>query len=118
MTQIIVAVISILPTIISIIINFKMKKQNNIMQEITKSMLNLKDELVKSDKEIVDNLKEAELMTDKRWLLDFLNRVKQGDEMSEEQIRMAHETKKRYNSQGGDSYIDDFWDRMKSEKKF
>lgn len=89
------------------------KNQLAIQQETKKIIADFKEENRKENQKILQSIKEDRLMNDKRWLLDFLTRVQNGEKMSEEQIYMAYETKERYNNNGGDSYIDDLWEKNK-----
>ena len=87
----------ILQSLIAAFSNRKIKKQSEIQEETKQMVASLKEDSQKRDTEIIRSIKEDRLMNDKRWLLDFLNRLQNGEEMGEEQIRMAYETKKRYN---------------------
>lgn len=115
---IIVAIQVIVQSLIASFSSKKIKKQSDIQEETKQLVTDLKEDSQKRDSEIIESIKEDRLMNDKRWLLDFLNRRQNGEEMAEEQIRMAYETKKRYNDNGGDSYIDDFWDKLKEKNLF
>lgn len=67
-----------------------------------------KDMLEKIENMINENVKNQ----DKRFLVQFMAEVERGVPKSEEEMRLAFETKKEYNELGGDSYVDTKWEQL------
>jgi len=49
---------------------------------------------------------------DKRFLVQFMAEIERNVPKSEEEMRLAFETKKEYNDLGGDSYVDTKWEQL------
>lgn len=52
------------------------------------------------------------LNQDKRFLIQFMDTAERGEEISNEEMKVAFETKEEYNELGGDSYVDTKWDKL------
>ena len=63
-------------------------------------------------KKIYDKIDENTLNQDKRFLIQFMEKAEQGTKISDEEMRVAFETKEEYNRLGGDSYVDTKWDML------
>lgn len=91
---IITAIFGFITAVIQLHSNNKAKKSEDILQKVYK----------KIDKN--------QLSTDRRYLVDFMERVERGEELSDEQIQCAFEVKQEYNSLGGNSYVDTKWNLL------
>ena len=116
MKDIIIAIIAIVPPIatliVSIITNKKVKKQNDLRQEMTNCQNQIKDKLDKLDNKINENRKKA-----LRNILvnDYTNLIK-GNKKSKEQLQNIADMFEEYKNLGGDSYIDDLHDIWKEKE--
>ena len=52
------------------------------------------------------------LNQDKRFLIQFMDKAERGKDISDEEMKVAFETKDEYNALGGDSYVDTKWDKL------
>lgn len=108
-----VALISAISTVVVAIIqnnvNKKAKTSEQINQEIKNAVNDLGNTLTKK---IDNNI----LNQDKRFLIQFMDKAEKEIEISEEEMRVAFETKEEYNALGGDSYVDTKWDMLIENK--
>ena len=81
---------AIATVVVAVITNNSNKKTNEIDRKIDNNTLN----------------------QDKRFLIQFMDKVERGEEISNEEMRVAFETKEEYNALGGDSYVDTKWDKL------
>lgn len=56
------------------------------------------------------------MMYAKTYLIDLMSRIQKGEKVNDEQIRLLYELKETYNNAGGDSYVDDMFDKLKTNK--
>ena len=109
MKEIIIAIITILPTmatlIVTTIVNSKVKKQNQFQADIN-------NRFDKLEAKINDNRKKA-----LRNILvnDYTDLIK-GKKKSKEQLQNVADMFEEYKSLGGDSYIDDLHDIWKEKE--
>ena len=103
MTTIIVAVISTLGVVATTLIqSIQATKKDNIESKLTSIQLALKDE--KLDRCNSD-------------LIVIMSRIQNGYVPTTEEKIILYETKKKYNDLGGDSYVDDMFEKLKKEGK-
>lgn len=103
MTEIIVALISALGVLATTIIQtHQANKKDNIDAKLTKIQLSL-------DKESMERCKSD--------LVVIMSRIKSGYTPTSEEIMVLYDVKKRYNELGGDSYVDDMFEKLKKEGK-
>lgn len=50
-------------------------------------------------------------------LIVIMSRIKNGYEPTSEEVMVLYETKEKYNKLGGDSYVDDMFEKLKKEGK-
>ena len=62
-------------------------------------------------------LNEEKIDRCKSDLVVIMSRIKNGYEPTTEEKMILHETKKKYNDLGGDSYVDDMFEKLKKEGK-
>ena len=106
---VIVAIIGL----VGIVIQTKSKeKQNTIEQKIDA----LRKESKEGDTILSGKLDTAKMQILKVWLTVELTKIRDGlYKPNEEQKRLLIEAKKEYNTLGGDSYVDDMFDDIKSK---
>lgn len=106
---VIVAIIGL----VGIVIQTKSKeKQNTIEQKIDA----LRKESKEGDTILSGKLDTAKMQILKVWLTVELTKIREGlYKPNEEQKRLLIEAKKVYNDLGGDSYVDDMFEEIKSK---
>lgn len=91
----------------------KAVKQEELLAKVNTKIDSIKEESKKDDEKLNEKLDDIEMQNCKRFLITELMKVKDGTYIpNEEQKRMLHETKTRYNDRGGDSYIDSMFDEL------
>ena len=114
MEGIIVAVISGLcvavPNIIATVVT---NKKDNIDTKLTAMSVNFDNKLNKIQK----NLDNEKLDRAKADLISLMSRIQNGYSPTSEEKIILYETKEKYNDLGGDSYVDDMFDKIKKEGK-
>lgn len=119
METIIVALIAGLSTAVpSIIATLSSNKktrfktvEKNIKKELDTMESNLKADNLKTRKQ----LNEETLNRCKVDLINVMSRIQNGYKPTEEERRILIEEKEQYNKLGGDSYVDDMFERLKKE---
>mgnify|MGYP003293819207 CR=1 FL=1 len=116
MKEIIIALITILPTmatlIVTTIVNSKVKKQNDLRQEMTDCQNQIKDKLDKLENKINENRKKA-----LRNILvnDYTDLIK-GKKKTKEQLQNIADMYEEYHDElDGDSYVEDLHDIAKEK---
>lgn len=89
------------------------KVENNINKSIKDVEKNIKADLTK----LKNTLNEETLNRCKVDLINAMSRVQNGYSLMEEERRILIEEKEQYNKLGGNSYVDDMFDRLKKEGK-
>jgi hypothetical protein len=110
---IIVAIIGLIGIIIQTKNHSRNISQEKLLAKVDKKIDAIRAESKRDDIKLNAKLDDIEMQNCKRFLIVELMKIK--DNMyipNEEQKRMLHETKKRYNSRGGDSYIDSMFDEL------
>lgn len=91
----------------------KAVKQEELLAKVNTKIDSIKEESKKDDAKLNEKLDDIEMQNCKRFLIVELMKIKDGAYApNEEQKRMLHETKTRYNDRGGDSYIDSMFDEL------
>lgn len=86
----------------------------NVIATLVASKKNsIKEEL----KEIKQSLNNETLSRCKVDLINAMSKIQNGYVPTEEERRILIEEKQQYNALGGDSYVDDMFDRLKKENK-
>lgn len=110
MKEIIIALISILPgmatLVVGLVTNKKVKKQDKMRDEIKDLRVEMNGKLDKLDRKVDDNRKK-ELRT---ILVNEYTALINGRKRSKEQKQDISDMFEEYKSLGGDSYIDDLHD--------
>lgn len=103
MTTVIVALISTLGVVATTLIqSIQANKKDNIETKLTSIQLALKEEKL-------DRCKSD--------LIVIMSRIQNGYVPTTEEKIILYETKKKYNDLGGDSYVDDMFEKLKKEGK-
>lgn len=74
-----------------------------------------KDDIDKKLSDIKKALSGEKLDRCKSDLVVIMSRIRNGYKPTTEEVMILHETKKKYNELGGDSYVDDMFDKLKKE---
>ena len=116
MKEIIIALISILPgmatLIVGLVTNKKVKRQDKMREEIKDLRVEMNGKLDKLDKKVDDNRKK-ELRT---ILVNEYTALINGNKKSKEQKQDISDMFEEYKSLGGNSYIDDLHDIWKEKE--
>lgn len=116
MKEIIIALISILPgmatLIVGLVTNKKVKKQDKMREEIKDLRVEMNGKLDKLDKKVDENRKK-ELRT---ILVNEYTALINGNKKSKEQKQDIADMFEEYKSLGGNSYIDDLHDIWKEKE--
>lgn len=116
MKEIIIALISILPgmatLIVGLVTNKKVKKQDKMREEIKDLRVEMNGKLDKLDKKVDENRKK-ELRT---ILVNEYTALINGNKKSKEQKQDISDMFEEYKSLGGNSYIDDLHDIWKEKE--
>lgn len=109
-----VAIISLIGTIIQTKSHNKLEQQNDLVKSINKKLDNLRTESKKDDFKLNKKLDENKMNDLKRFLIIEMTKIDQGIyQTTDNQRRMLKEAKDEYNRAGGDSYVDDMYDKLK-----
>lgn len=105
------------PNIIATVSTNKKNNVETIKKDIQGSIKNteivIKSDLVK----LKSSLKNETLNRCKVDLINAMSRVQNGAMLTEEERRILIEEKEHYNRLGGNSYVDDMFERLKKEGK-
>lgn len=114
MEGIIVAIISGLCVAVpSIITTVLTNKKDNIDTKLTAMSVNFDNKLNR----IAKNLELEKLDRAKSDLVSLMSRIQNGYTPTPEEKIILYETKQKYNDLGGDSYVDDMFEKIKKEGK-
>ena len=115
MVEIIVALIIAAQTIIQVIIQKVFSSKSDI-ENLTKLIEEQEKKSNERDDELDKKYKNIAMMYAKTYLIDLMSRIQKGEKVNDEQIRLLYELKETYNNAGGDSYVDDMFDKLKVDK--
>ncbi len=111
--MIIVALISLIGVIIQTKSNKKIASQQELMEQVNKTIEDFKKESKEDDIRLNKRLDDIDLENCKRFLIVEMTKLKDEDyRPNEEQKRIIHETKKIYNEYGGNSYVDSMFEDL------
>ena len=112
--MIIVAIISLIGIIIQTKSHNKLQKQSDIVKTMDAKLDKLRAEAKKDDFNLNKKLDENKMNDLKRFLIIEMTKIDQGIyQATDNQKRMLKEAKDEYNRAGGDSYVDDMYDKLK-----
>ena len=114
--MIIVAVIGLIGIIIQTKSHNKLQKQSDIVKTMDAKLDKLRAEAKKDDFNLNKKLAENKMNDLKRFLIIEMTKIDQGIyQATDNQKRMLKEAKDEYNRAGGDSYVDDMYDKLKDK---
>lgn len=114
---VLVAIIGLIGICIQTRSNNKLKSQEDLLKTVDDKIDKLKKQSEDEDNKLHDKLDSMELDNCKRFLIVEMTKIQDGAYTpNEEQKRMLHETKKTYNDKGGDSYVDNMFERLQSKE--
>ena len=114
--MIIVAIISLIGIIIQTKSHNKLQKQSDIVKTMDAKLDKLRAEAKKDDFNLNKKLDENKMNDLKRFLIIEMTKIDQGIyKATDNQKRMLKEAKDEYNRAGGDSYVDDMYDKLKDK---
>lgn len=116
MKEIIIAIITILPTmatlIVTTIVNSKVKKQNDLRQEMTNCQNQINDKLDRLENKINDNRKKAL----RNILVNEYTDLIKGKKKTKEQLQNISDMYEEYHEElKGDTYVEDLHDIWKEK---
>lgn len=100
----------------SVFATLSSNKKNNIKdieENIKKNLKQVESNLKADNSKIRTQLKEETLSRCKVDLINTMSRIQNGYDPTEEERRILIEEKETYNHLGGNSYVDDMFDRLK-----
>ena len=114
--MIIVAVIGLIGIIIQTKSHNKLQKQSDIVKTMDTKLDKLRAESKKDDFNLNKKLDENKMNDLKRFLIIEMTKIDQGIyQATDNQKRMLKEAKDEYNRAGGDSYVDDMYNKLKDK---
>lgn len=114
--MIIVAIISLIGIIIQTKSHNKLQKQSDIVKTMDAKLDKLRADAKKDDFNLNKKLDENKMNDLKRFLIIEMTKIDQGIyQATDNQKRMLKEAKDEYNRAGGDSYVDDMYDKLKDK---
>ena len=114
--MIIVDIISLIGIIIQTKSHNKLQKQSDIVKTMDAKLDKLRAEAKKDDFNLNKKLDENKMNDLKRFLIIEMTKIDQGIyQATDNQRRMLKEAKDEYNRAGGDSYVDDMYDKLKDK---
>lgn len=113
---VIVAIIGLIGIIIQTKSHNKLKKQQDVLATVDSKIDKLRKESKEDDKRLNEKLDNIDMDNCKRFLIVEMTKIKDGMYIpNEEQKRMLHETKSRYNHDGGNSYVDSMFENLQQK---
>ena len=121
MKEIIIALISglcvAIPNIIATLNTIKKNNLTKVKGEIQGSIKDTEKSIKADIMKVRNSLSDETLNRCKVDLINVMSRVQNGASITEEERRILIEEKEQYNKLGGDSYVDDMFERLKKEGK-
>ena len=108
----ITAVCSLLAVIVQVKGAGKQKKQDDLVKAIDGKLDVMKSASEERAKALWDSITEHQLRYFKDELVGTLSRIENGYIPTTEEKHILHEQKAKYNELGGDSYVDEMWDKL------
>ena len=113
---VIVAIIGLIGIIIQNRSHIKLKSQEELLKTVDEKIDKLKTQSTEEDKRLNDKLDAIDMNSCKRFLIVEMTKIKDGTYIpNEEQKHMLHETKTRYNNNGGNSYVNSMFEGLQDK---
>lgn len=113
---IIIAIITIIPSITTLVVssvtNHKVKKQNDLREEMTKYQKDIEEQIKNLGSKIDNNRKKVL----RNILVNAYSELIKGKKKTKEQIQDIEDNFAEYKQLGGDSYIDDLHEIWKAKE--
>ena len=106
-----------IPNVIATLSSNKKEKFDNVEKNIKKELEVVQNNLNANITKVKTAVKEESLNRCKADLINAMSRIQNGYVPTEEERRILIEEKEQYNRLGGNSYVDDMFDRLKKEGK-
>lgn len=106
------AVCSLLAVVVQVRGAGKQKKQDDLVKAMDAKLDIMRDRSKQADDEIKASMSEHRLRYYKDQLVSTLSRIENGYKPTVEEKHILHEQKAKYNELGGDSYVDEMWDKL------
>lgn len=111
---VIVAIISLIGTIIQSKSHKKLETQEDLIKSVDSKIETLRKESKEDDINLRQKLDYITMNQLKRFLIVEMTKIKNGSYIpTENQKRMLSEAKDEYNQAGGDSYVDEMYDDLR-----
>lgn len=105
------------PNIIATISGIKKNNIEKVKGEIKGSIKDTEKSIKADITKVKKSLDDETLSRCKVDLINVMSRVQNGYKLTEEERRILIEEKEQYNKLGGNSYVNDMFDRLKKEGK-
>ena len=105
------------PNIIATISSSKKNNIEKVKGEIQESIKDTEKSIKADITKVKKSLDDETLSRCKVDLINVMSRVQNGYKLTEEERRILIEEKEQYNKLGGNSYVNDMFDRLKKEGK-
>lgn len=105
------------PNIIATISSSKKNNIEKVKGEIKESIKDTEKSIKADITKVKKSLDDETLSRCKVDLINVMSRVQNGYKLTEEERRILIEEKEQYNKLGGNSYVNDMFDRLKKEGK-
>lgn len=105
------------PNIIATISSSKRNNIEKVKGEIQESIKDTEKSIKADITKVKKSLDDETLSRCKVDLINVMSRVQNGYKLTEEERRILIEEKEQYNKLGGNSYVNDMFDRLKKEGK-
>ena len=113
---VIVAIIGLIGIIIQNRSHIQLKSQEELLKTVDEKIDKLKTQSTEEDKRLNDKLDAIDMNSCKRFLIVEMTKIKDGTYIpNEEQKHMLHETKTRYNNNGGNSYVNSMFEGLQDK---
>lgn len=106
------AICSLFAVIIQVRAGGKQKKQDDLVKAMNTKLDNMKEESTEADRKINAKIDEQQFRYYKDQLIVMMSRIQNGYVPTQEEKYILHEQKAKYNSLGGDSYVDEMFDKL------
>lgn len=106
-----------IPNIIATISSSKRNNIEKVKGEIQESIKDTEKSIKADITKVKKSLDDETLSRCKVDLINVMSRVQNGYKLTEEERRILIEEKEQYNKLGGNSYVNDMFDRLKKEGK-
>ena len=104
-------------TTVGVVITTLIQSSNARKKDNIEAKDNIRKEFNDSMDSLKDDLNQETLARCKADLVSLMSKIKNGYTPTVEEKMILHESKKKYNGLGGDSYVDEMFDNLVKEGK-